>query len=376
MKSRIIKTPETICESKNGIHNYFAWPSVTRLSDGTLAAVCSGYRIGHLCPFGKTVIFYSKDEGKSWTAPTPVIDTPLDDRDGGIAVNKNGVTVITSFNNSVETQNGFSRKCVRTPERQAYIDAYLELMKTTDGEEKYLGSTYVMSNDGYVFGEVKRMPVTAPHGPAPLKDGSFLYVGRYFDDKGINHLGCYKLFENGKFEFLCEIENITDTENVLSCEPHTVELPDGKIIVHIRAQKYESGGSQKLFTLYQCESTDGGKSFTTPHRILENDLSGAPAHLLYHSSGVLISVYGCRKDPFGIHAILSTDGGESWSEEQILCNDLKSADIGYPASVELENGDILTVFYTRESDGGETKIIRENEKSPSVIQQIIWKIEK
>ena len=33
---------------------------------GRLAAVCSGYRIGHVCPFGKAIMITSDDEGKSW----------------------------------------------------------------------------------------------------------------------------------------------------------------------------------------------------------------------------------------------------------------------------------------------------------------------
>ena len=104
------------CEGRNGDENpcgwaqngalpkcrqpifYFGWPTVTRLPDGTLAMAASGFRLEHVCPFGKGVIAYSKDEGESWTHPAVVIDTPLDDRDCGLTCFGEGKVILTSFN--------------------------------------------------------------------------------------------------------------------------------------------------------------------------------------------------------------------------------------------------------------------------------------
>jgi len=52
-----VKEEKIICSNPNGIHNYFGWPSVTRLQDNSLLAVASGFRIAHVCPFGKVVAF-------------------------------------------------------------------------------------------------------------------------------------------------------------------------------------------------------------------------------------------------------------------------------------------------------------------------------
>ena len=65
-------------------HNYFGWPTAAKLQNGRIAVVASGFRCRHVCPFGKTVIAYSEDGGETYTLPAPVIDTVLDDRDGGI----------------------------------------------------------------------------------------------------------------------------------------------------------------------------------------------------------------------------------------------------------------------------------------------------
>ena len=84
MKVILDGTPQVIMSNPASRHNYFAWPSVARLQNGRIAVVASGFRLVHVCPFGKAVISYSEDEGRTYTFPAPVIDTPLDDRDAGI----------------------------------------------------------------------------------------------------------------------------------------------------------------------------------------------------------------------------------------------------------------------------------------------------
>jgi len=104
MKIEQIGAPETVMHNPDSSHNYFAWPTATRLQNGKIAVIASGFRLKHVCPFGKTVISYSDDDGRTYTAPAPVFDTPLDDRDGGVMTfGKSGV-VITAFNNDRKLQ--------------------------------------------------------------------------------------------------------------------------------------------------------------------------------------------------------------------------------------------------------------------------------
>ncbi len=360
----IINKPRVICENNDSIHRYFGWPSVGRLPDGSLAMVSSGFRLSHVCPFGKGTICYSRDEGKSWTKPAVILDTPLDDRDCGIVSGMPGtaaenVVIVTSFNNKVE----FQRRVKHPAALQAYVNAYLDYVDSTDAEEKYLGSTFVISRDGgCTFGEFGRIPITSPHGPAPTADGRFLYVGRRFtnDDsvKDGDCVECYMLNLDGSYEKRGRIDNITEFEGLLSCEPHAIILPSGRIIVHIRVQSYKN---EPVFTVYQSESDDGGYTFTTPHRLLGR-LGGSPAHIFRHSSGALVSVYGYREAPYGIRAMISHDDGESWQTDIPLVTDEPNGDLGYPASVELADGSILTVYYCNDGHGR------------SVIKQFIWKI--
>ena len=45
--------------------------------------------------------------------------------------------------------------------------------------------------------------------------------------------------------------------------------------------------------------------------------------------------------------MVSYDFGETWSDEYILDERAKDGDLGYPASVELDDGSILTVYYQK-----------------------------
>ena len=241
MKIRLLSQPRVILSNPNGIHNYFGWPSVARLQDGTLAAVASGFRLQHVCPFGKAVMIRSFDEGLTWTPPEVVIDTPLDDRDSGITpFGKDGV-IVTSFNNTVEFQR-------ESNPADPYIRAYLDRVAAMPDGEKLLGSTFVLSRDGgKTFGRVMLSPVTSPHGPIAMPDGTLLYIGRFFDghydgEKG-RHIGAVRVMPDGGCTVIGTIEDVSP--DLLSCEPHAVLLPDGKIVVHIRIER---GG---YFTLYQ-----------------------------------------------------------------------------------------------------------------------------
>ena len=92
---------------------------------------------------------------------------------------------------------------------------------------------------------------------------------------------------------------------------------------------------------------------------------GAPAHLIRHSSGALISVYEYRNYPFGIKAMFSYDGGKSWDTDHDIYTNEASWDLGYPSTVELNDGSLLTVFYAKAS-----------EDAPAVIMQQKWRFEK
>ncbi len=355
MKIELTGNLKTVMSNPHSHHGYFAWPTLAKLQDGRLAVGASGFRIEHVCPFGKSVISYSSDGGETYTLPAPVIDTPLDDRDAGICTFGEKGVIFTTFNNSARMQRGYNKD-------NAYVQSYIDTI-TPDDEEKYLGALFRISNDcGTTFGEIHHSPITSPHGPIQLKDGTVMWAGTRFDDifggVEVRRLDT----ESGETELIGKIT--ASDKNVVLNEPHMVELPSGRLICHIRGENTElfDGGDETLFTVFQSVSDDGGRTWSEPEMLLDKT-GGAPPHLLLLKSGLLISAYGRRKPPYGIMVMVSADGGENWQTDIPICDNLATDDLGYPSTVELDDGTLVTVFYAAES-----------EESPCNVLQQKWKI--
>ena len=352
LEPEILSEARTILNNPGSPYNYFAWPSIARLKDGRLAVTCSGFRRGHLCPYGQAVMITSGDEGKTWSAAVPIIDTPLDDRDCGVAAfGKNGI-VVTSFTNTRAEQR------VWNPD-DAAIQAYLDTI-SDEVEARYLGSTFRMSADGgKTFGDILISPVSSPHGPLELSDGTLLWVGRTYPNAGLpeqnKRIEAWMIDSSGSMTFVGSVPQVyRDGQLVDFWEPHTIELPDGTLLCHIR--------DDNRFTVFQTRSVDGGRSWSEPVQLLA-DRGGSPPHLILHSSGVLICSYGYRNEPYGVRLMLSTDGGQTWKKEVVLWETDVSYDLGYPATTELKDGTLLTVFYAIDAA-----------ENTAVIKQIHWKL--
>jgi hypothetical protein len=73
-----------ICRLPHEPYGYFGWPSVARQADGTLVVASSGLRAAHVCPWGKTVLHISRDNGLTWSDARVIQDSPIDDSDAGV----------------------------------------------------------------------------------------------------------------------------------------------------------------------------------------------------------------------------------------------------------------------------------------------------
>ena len=98
---------------------------------------------------------------------------------------------------------------------------------------------------------------------------------------------------------------------------------------------------------FDAISTDGGSSW---RRL---PIWGSPAHLVQLADGRVLSVYGHRREPFGIRGCLSADGGESWDipGELVIRDDLVQRVIGYPTSIVLDDGHVFTVYWDEDAVG-------------------------
>ena len=97
-------THSIIYQAPRGIPmRYFGWPTVARLTDGSLMAVASGFRLWHLCAFGRTVLWRSYDEGATWSEPMLLNDSPLDDRDAGVVPLPGGDALVSWFTSDLRS---------------------------------------------------------------------------------------------------------------------------------------------------------------------------------------------------------------------------------------------------------------------------------
>jgi hypothetical protein len=129
-------------------------------------------------------------------------------------------------------------------------------------------------------------------------------------------------------------------------EPALIELEPGHLRGMHRIEDVKVG---KPRCFWSNESYDGGKSWTTP--VDTGIISGACPRLLKLSDGRLLLTFGRRVEPFGIRAVLSTDGGHTWDKTAWVVRRTPDHDQGYTSSIELADGRILTTSYAKNPDG-------------------------
>ena len=324
---------------------YMGWPTIDRTASGELIVAFSGDREWHVCPYGKTQWIRSRDGGTTWSDPETITDSPIDDRDTGIHALRSGALLVNWFTSlAFEDESHLTWMRKVHPRADEMFDSWKPLAaRLTSQERQLLGRWTRRSEDGGKTWEGwSASHVGSPHGPTQLSDGRLLYVGRgTLDDKPI--LGASESIDDGRTWQLIWHKESTTAERPL-CELHQAELPDGRIVAMIR---YDIGPDHYL---WQMESEDGGHSWSSP-RVTE--IWGLPPHLLVLRDGRLLCTYGHRRVPYGQRACLSRDGGRTWDYEGeiIIRGDAPSDDLGYPASIEMDDGSILTVYYQQEHAG-------------------------
>ena len=335
---------------KEGNFRYQGWPSVCRDENGVLYAVCSGHRLGHICPYGKNVMYISRNDGETWSCPIIVNDTALDDRDAGIVPMGNGRLLLSWFDLPRSYFLNQESMWVRGKSyrwESMLTKAMLDQFRVLPEEEAQSGSFVKLSEDGgFTWSEAIRVPVTAPHGPAFLKNGKLIYVGKTMGENYVNATGVLAVesADGGKtWEVIGELIYPENVKVDWCHEPHVAELPDGTLLA---ATRVHDNGTDKgeSFTVYLSRSKDGGKTWSVAE---PTGWCGSPPHVFVHSSGAIVVTYARRMDNSGTKGRVSLDGGKTWSEEVEVGPIGLEGDLGYPCTAELSDGSMITVYYQR-----------------------------
>ena len=323
---------------------YHGWPTLTRQRNGRLLLVWSGGREAHVCPFGRIDWMTSDDGGATWTWPRTLLDGAIDDRDASVLETSQGTLLVTTFTSlayesilkeAIDDDNWPDERLNRW---QAVHDRL-----SAEQRESELGVWMIRSTDGgLTWSQRYDCVVDSPHGPIQLADGRVLYLGKQLW-KPEPRIGAAVSEDDGaSWSWLAEIPTRDGDDFHDYHELHAVQAADGSLIAQIRnhndASHYET---------LQTESRDGGQTWTVPHSI---GVWGYPSHLLRLNDERLLMTYGHRRNPIGNQARISDDHGQSWSEPILISDDSVSTDLGYPSTVQLDDGTLVTVWYEKMAD--------------------------
>lgn len=302
-----------------GAGGYEAFPDICRTDDGTLLCVFyAGYahvsvRSEKWPRGGRVCLVRSEDEGKTWSDPEIVIDTPLDDRDPSISQLSNGDLLVTYFD--------------RDPDRKP--GARVFITRSTDGGETWQEPQHVpLPIDAEVASTAVSEPVTE------LDDGTLLlpvyYVPREPDSP---HYKSAVLRSRDMGETWPEAAVIEDAGGARVCEPSIEPLPDGRIYMLLRP------------SMHWSVSHDDGVTWSEPQEL---GIEGDAPNLLLTDNEILLA--GFRHPPTHSTSVAwSSDYGKTWNGPKII----DRVGGAYPSFVQLPDGRVFMVYYT---EGGGSNI--------------------
>ena len=298
------------------IQDVCAWPNLTLLPDGTIVAAIFN-QPAHANVAGDVECWASTDRGRTWSkrgvaGPRTSPDSNRLPGAAGLAANGDLLSISFGWGTPRNFTNPLTPIICRSSDSGRTWSPPVKLLRPSKD------AVYVPFGD-IMIGQDGSLRIAA-HSKGPMSwmlrsddDGrtwsSPVKIGGHVNETAILHLG------EGKWLAVCRTRD------------------------EIRR---ELQGMLRVF-----RSDDDGRSWQDQWLVTEP--LEHPAHLLKLKDGRVLLTYGdCRGPVSGIEFLLSSDGGRSWDTPQRLI-DLIHVDNGYPSTVQLEDGTLLTAYYTQRS---------------------------
>lgn len=305
-----------------GVKDYCAWPNVTRLPDGTLAAVIFN-QPSHGRLEGEVECWTSRD-GKSWSkAGVPVMHEPMTNwMNVGCGLNRRGELVVVS--------SGWTLKNGDDPKLKE-VDLTRRAFSATSSDG---GRTWKANRDAFpVRPEGAREFI--PFGDLVVADDGSLRVCAYVSN--------FEPKQTNAWMLRSDDDGASWTKHALIADDHSettlLNLGKGRWLAAARRQL--NGTPTDLL-----RSDDDGKTWTLAVEKI-GEPAQHPADLMRLADGRLLISFGVRqKEKFGVGARLSNDDGATWGPVLTLVDDCVNFDCGYPASVQMPDGTIVTAYYS------------------------------
>ena len=346
---------------------YVSFPHMSKMPDGRIFCTFRHAlerqkeygRATHVDPTARIGYIVSEDGGKTFDPNfIPILESDMSDQDPCLNVLSDGRVIATYFQWEL-VRKGQGRKKWGKKNFEKYGR---ELFGKYDCF--HIGIAYSISDDHcqtwkhYPTIRLENLPVcSGVRGDIiELDDGSLImpfYGCLNYGES--NRVGLLKSYDRGEsWEYLTVMAFDPQGEKHF-LEPNIFRTKSGKIIGLFRTQSdFLKPGvkfDETYLNLHIAVSEDNGNTFK-PVQEVENCWVSSPVHALQLKSGKVLLSYGYRKEPYGIRIRVCngdlSDIGES--EEIILRDDAPNGDLGYPHAIQLDNGEIIVVYYISGSD--------------------------
>lgn len=315
---------------------------LVRLSNGDLV---SAFReaANHMDEAGNIAWMRSTDLGRTWDnyrVIRPVNEEPCDFRDPSITELSDGTLLCTFFiyvghshGHLGKLEDGFKRNNERSGVR-------IVVMRSFDGGETWPEEREVLPDMLDWILTTERC-VELPSGRVLMP----IFAGT--KDKLCEISGClYSDDKGASWEFLSAAMALPWTSHCgFSMEMALTRTQSGKLVAVSRSRG----------NMFQAVSEDDGARWRTQTEIKNTRPCTQPSLNTLQDSRLLL-MYGDRdffprtaEYPLNIAARLSEDEGETWGKPFAVRTDVPHWDMGYPTSVEIEPGRMLTVYWLSET---------------------------
>jgi BNR repeat-like domain len=303
------------------IDNKGLWPNLTRLPNGELAAAVYNHPSHGYGSNSDVELWISKDGGISWTFRSQVTDHPEEPN----AIRMNHAVGLNAAGELVALVSGYHERqkrpvlptqcCISKDDGRTWQRALLDLNEVPHGD-------ILLLPDGRLV-----CPTYTRVSSQPKSSRSALY---FSEDGGRTWEGERQITEASETFVLRRSDGVW----LAAARTNCIDTMDG-VLPH--------GAGEVLL-----KSEDEGRTWSDPKLLSPQGQENA--HLLELKDGrLLCSITSRIPGLFGIVLRTSRDGGNTWSYPVVLLStaayDWHKTDAGYPSSVQLDDGTIVTAYY-------------------------------
>jgi len=311
--------PDVVVARRSADRNTY-FPAVERLRNGHLIVVYYDSP-DHVSPKGRISLVKSLDGGRTWSAPTVAIDSPLDDRDPSVMQTDRGTLLLSYF--------------------------------AVDGAGVSQGVAVVRSEDEGATWSPPAMVQTDLARPATSAriiqlEGGELLIPIYGGTVRLARSAVVRSTDDGRTWPGDQDFQIRSASNVDLVEPAIVKLGGRHVLAIMRSDR-----SDKL--AMESRSHDGGLTWSEPVKtqLMAQGSDLLPVHLVGSTEATsIVHTWGDWSRRFGdsratlaqLIEFSEPSADPRHGDPHVLYNS-HCDDAAYPSSVSLEDGRLFTVYY-------------------------------